>query len=146
MAERLPHIFGGVRDMNKIVPIEPTEEMIKASLKTGVPWPIASAYKAMLSAAPESDHIIVSRAEYEQMKANSCETIIQAFKDGYKIAYYEPWVALTDEANDNNAWGVERTKPPFCDKESRRYWTGKTMFEALNNAREAIDKAMKEKL
>jgi len=127
--------------MNKIVPLEPTEEMYLASVNSKSPWNITDAYKAMLSAAPESDHIIVSRTEYDALKANSCETIIQAYKDGYKIAYYEPWEVLTDQANEDNAWGVERTKPPFCDKDSRRNWNGKTMIEALNNAREAIDKA-----
>jgi hypothetical protein len=62
------------RDMNKIVPIEPTEEMIKELQHE---WDSVGAtsmydnYTAMLSAAPESDHIIVSRAEYEQMKGDA---------------------------------------------------------------------------
>jgi hypothetical protein len=59
--------------MNKIVPIEPTEEMHIAAVKeiqkcTGNDDFPPRVYKAMLSAAPDTDHIIVSRAEYEQMK------------------------------------------------------------------------------
>jgi hypothetical protein len=62
--------------VNKIVPIEPSREMIKAFNEPLHPdetlydEEVINAYKAMLSAAPESDHIIVSRAEYEQMKAD----------------------------------------------------------------------------
>jgi hypothetical protein len=64
--------------MNKIVPCEPTEEMIKAGLDAEdnysekIVWTefdnteaLEFAYKAMLSAAPESDHIIASRAEWQ---------------------------------------------------------------------------------
>jgi hypothetical protein len=53
--------------MNKIVPIEPTEEMRQAG------WDrykdVGDIWQAMLSAAPESDHIIVSRAELDALKA-----------------------------------------------------------------------------
>lgn len=62
------------RDMNKIVPIEPTEEMIRELMHE---WDSVGAtsmydnYDAMLKVLPESDHIIVSKAEYEQMKADA---------------------------------------------------------------------------
>ncbi len=79
--------------MNKIVPIEPTEEMVLNAVNAfggvmGTPENLANPeyvnrmldrqkkaviehYKLMLSAAPESDHIIVSRAELDALKADA---------------------------------------------------------------------------
>jgi hypothetical protein len=39
---------------------------------------------------------------------------------------------------------VERSNRPFCDSEGNRIWTGATVFEAINKAKTAIDKAMGE--
>jgi hypothetical protein len=58
----------------KIVPIEPTEAMISELMHE---WDSVGAtsmydnYTAMLEAAPESDHIIVSRAEYDALKVDA---------------------------------------------------------------------------
>jgi len=64
--------------------------------------------------------------------------LIKAFENGFKFGYSEPWDALTDEANERFKWYVERTKPPFCDKDSMRIWHGKTIYEALEKATKAI--------
>ena len=40
----------------------------------------------------------------ELLSKDSELCIIEAFKQGYKLSYNEPWEALTDEANDEYSW------------------------------------------
>jgi hypothetical protein len=79
-----------------------------------------------------------------QPPADKDAELIKAMEDGYKITLTEPWSALTDEANEQTKWMVERSNRPFCDSEGNRIWTGATVFEAINKAKTAIDKAMGE--
>ena len=46
---------------------------------------------------------------------------------------------MTDEANRENAWSVERTTAPFCDGQNNRLWTGDTPLDAFARALAALD-------
>jgi hypothetical protein len=58
------------RDMNKIVPIESTEEM-PCDCKNTMHHCTLGNNCRVIKAASELDHIIVSKAEHEQMKADA---------------------------------------------------------------------------
>lgn len=46
----------------------------------------------------------------------------------------QPSSYLTDEANAEHAWFVERQAVPYCDNKGRRRWFGRTAFEAVTIA------------
>lgn len=56
----------------------------------------------------------------------------------WKLTRVLPWSALTDEANAESAWSVERQTRPFCNKKNERIWVGRTAIDALRNAVEAM--------
>lgn len=64
--------------------------------------------------------------------------LIEAMENGYSIQCHEPCAFLTDEANNKHRWSVSRTMAPFCDKSGQRVWTGSTVYEALNQAKNAL--------
>jgi hypothetical protein len=59
------------KDMNKIVPIEPTKHIIEALTVSGSCKYPEQAWRNAIKAAPESGHIIVSKVEYHKLKADS---------------------------------------------------------------------------
>ncbi len=111
--------------MNKIVPIEPTEEMLDAIWKRSqindqtseayegvVKQNARIDYKAMLSAAPESDHIIVSKAELDALKADA---------ERYK-GIKEKLIRASPDMSGNHYWGLNVIR-------------GNTLDEAIDKAR-----------
>lgn len=48
---------------------------------------------------------------------------------------------LTDEANNEHRWCVQRQLPPYCGKDGVHYWTGPTAISALRAGMKAIDHA-----
>lgn len=116
----------------KLVPVEPTDEMIAAYTKYGSESPysepyetsVTGYYKAMLSASPTTDTVTIDRAEYEAMK--ELITLIKVARPWY-------WVKgdLQDENRNHNLYPTKHggsTVP---------------MWVAINKQIEAIDQARK---
>jgi hypothetical protein len=68
-----------------------------------------------------------AQALYDAM--DSCE---------WSVRRMLPCSYLTDEANAERQWAVERTRAPFCGDDGVRIWTGPTVTSALAKARAAI--------
>lgn len=70
--------------------------------------------------------------------------IEQAMRDGYIITYNHPVTYLTDEANEEHQWSVERSIAPFSVRSAlhpyhdERHWNGATIQEALDKAKAAL--------
>ena len=56
----------------------------------------------------------------------------------WAIMRHPPCTFLTDEANIEHAWSVERTLAPYCDEEGTRRWSGPTALEALKAGKAAL--------
>lgn len=70
------------------------------------------------------------------LTADQALVVLHAIDSGrWKLTRFLPSGYLTDEANAERAWGVERQLPPFCDSKGNRIWFGTSAFEALANAR-----------
>jgi len=72
----------------------------------------------------------------EQLDAQEVFAAIDSCE--WSVSRILPSPSLTDEANRQLSWIVERRSPPFCDKERNRHWTGPTAIEALQKGKEAI--------
>ncbi len=84
------------------------------------------------------------RTENDALKGTAAEaqeagTVLHALASGsWQLTKYDPDPDMTDAYNTDNAWGVQRTKAPFADKENVRFWSGRTALDALCNASQAL--------
>jgi hypothetical protein len=60
------------------------------------------------------------------------------FEAGWTVSHVPPWDALTDEANREFAWSVERLAAPFCGADGLRVWHGPTLTVAMERARASL--------
>lgn len=60
------------------------------------------------------------------------------FSEGWEVLRFSADPSCTDEFNRDNAWGVRRTTPPYCDKSGQRQWVGPTLAQAMREACEAL--------
>lgn len=53
---------------------------------------------------------------------------------GWRVEAIGPWSALTDEANAERRWLVERTEAPYSGRTGSRSWYGPTLHETFQRA------------
>lgn len=87
------------------------------------------------SQAKEIERVIAALA---QQPAAVDGVLIAAMEDGFTFQKPLPAPYMTDEANEQRAWVVERNRPPFCDESGVSVWAGPTPQEALACARRAL--------
>lgn len=69
----------------------------------------------------------------------AAELVLAAVDSGeWSIRRFMPDNALTDAANVEHAWAVQRERAPYCDSTGKRMWFGGTAIAALEAGRAAI--------
>lgn len=80
------------------------------------------------------------KAENAELRANKDQETVELWlPEGWKASHPKPWDALTEEAQQEKRYSVERTDYPWSAKNSDiRVWSGPTLDAALRSAHAAL--------
>jgi hypothetical protein len=108
-------------------------------IATGLPATIED-YQVALNAAFAGGEAF-GKAQQRKLLTDA-EEVLQALDScEWNLVRIPPSSWLTDEANQQMAWGVSRTLPPFCSPDGTRVWNGATAIEAIKKGKAAIEAA-----
>lgn len=75
--------------------------------------------------------LLYTAIHVEREAADAME-VLRALDSGeWSIRRNPPCDSLTDEANLEHAWSVQREKAPYCTKDGHRVFSGPTAYDAL---------------